>query len=118
MLYNLKTETIEILEKHNKTLSDIKWVGCRTYKIPIEEFYKLADRQYNTSYGAVEVAEDLIVVGDSWWLERHEYDGSEWWEYKELPKEPETIISIPTLFPEQDTDYRCTFLNDFNGIYN
>ena len=33
-----------------------------------------------------QVADDLVVVGDSWWLERHEYDGSEWWEYKEKPK--------------------------------
>ena len=43
-----------------------------------------------------------------------EYDGSEWWEYKELPKEPETIISIPTLFPTRDTNYEYMFLIDFN----
>jgi hypothetical protein len=27
----------------------------------------------------------IIVVGKDWWLERHEYDGSEWWEFKTMP---------------------------------
>jgi hypothetical protein len=27
-----------------------------------------------------------MVIGSDWWLERHEYDGSEWWEFKSLPK--------------------------------
>ena len=31
---------------------------------------------------------DLLIVGDDWWLERHEYDGAEWWEFKTLPCEP------------------------------
>ena len=29
-----------------------------------------------------------VAVGDNWWLERAEYDGSEWWEFKTIPKEP------------------------------
>lgn len=35
-----------------------------------------------------------MIVGDDWWMERHEYDGSEWWEFKELPKKP-TFIDVP-----------------------
>ena len=111
---NLKNATLNILKQHNKFPSDIKWVGCPSFKIPIKEFWKLADRQYDGGYGSQEVAGDLIVVGDSWWLERHEYDGSEWWEYKELPKEPEKILSVPTLFPEKDTKYEYIYLSDFN----
>lgn len=111
---NLKNSTLNILNQHNKLPSDIKWVGCTNFKISIEEFWKLADREYDASYGSQEVAEDLIVVGDSWWLERHEYDGSEWWEYKELPQEPEKILSVPTLFPKGDTNYEYHFLGDFN----
>lgn len=111
---NLKNSTLNVLKRHNKLPSDIKWVGCTSFKIPIEEFWKLADREYDAGYGGVEVAEDLIVVGESWWLERHEYDGSEWWEYKELPQEPEKIISVPTLFPKADTRYEYIFLGDFN----
>lgn len=111
---NLKTETIKILKKYNKLPSDIKWVGCRSFKIPINKFWKLADRMYDAGYGHAEVAEDLLVVGDNWWLERHEYDGSEWWEYKELPQVPEKVFSIPTLFPVEDIDYGYMFLSDFN----
>ena len=111
---NLKNSTLNILRQHNKLPSDIKWVGCASFKIPIEEFWKLADRQYDGGYGTQEVAGDLIVVGNSWWLERHEYDGSEWWEYKELPQEPEKILSVATLFPEKDTKYKYIFLGDFN----
>lgn len=111
---NLKNSTLTVLRHYGKLPSDIKWVGCTSFKIPIEEFWELADRQYDAGYGHAEVAEDLLVVGENWWLERHEYDGSEWWEYKKLPKEPEKIISIPTLFPEEDTDYECMLLRDFN----
>ena len=111
---NLKNCTLNVLKQHNKLPSDIKWVGCTSFKIPIEEFWKIADREYDGGYGGVEVAEDLIVVGENWWLERHEYDGSEWWEYKELPQEPEKILSVPTLFPKADTKYEYIFLGDFN----
>lgn len=111
---NLKYETIKILSKYDKMPQDIKWVGCNSFKIPIEEFWKLSDRMYDAGYGGQEVAEDLIVVGDDWWLERHEYDGAEWWEYKQLPKEPEKILSVSTLFPQKDTDYEYMFLRDFN----
>lgn len=30
----------------------------------------------------------LKIVGDNWWLERHEYDGAEWFEFKTLPQKP------------------------------
>jgi hypothetical protein len=30
----------------------------------------------------------LQLVGETFWIERAEYDGSEWWEYKEIPKRP------------------------------
>lgn len=110
---NLKNSTLNVLKQHNKLPSDIKWVGCTSFKISIEEFWKLADKEYDAGYGCPEVAIDLIVVGDNWWLERHEYDGSEWWEYKELPQEPEKILSVPTLFPEKDINGYYT-LGDFN----
>jgi len=31
-------------------------------------------------------------VGDDWWLERHEYDGSEWWVFQKLPIKPQNKI--------------------------
>lgn len=85
---NLKNETIQILHEHNKTPKDVRWVGCYSYRIPTDDFWKLADKEYDDGYGSAEVASDLLVVGDDWWLERGEYDGSEWWEFKQMPSCP------------------------------
>lgn len=43
------------------------------------------------------MAQDLIIVGDTWWLERHEYDGCEWFEFKELPSKPEKYLDIKAI---------------------
>ena len=82
---NLLEETINILKKNGKSQDDVRWVGNKSGYITWEEFKQLANRRYDNGYGAVKVNEKLVVVGDDWWLERHNYDGAEWWEYKTLP---------------------------------
>ena len=47
---------------------------------------KCADVEYDSGYGAAEVAPDLKLIGEDFWLERAEYDGSEWREYKTIPE--------------------------------
>ena len=47
---------------------------------------KFKNLEYYAGYGTQEIAADLVVVGDNWWLEREEYDGSECWAYKKYPK--------------------------------
>ena len=94
---NLLVETIEVLKNHNKTINDINWVGNGKYYFDVNEFLNIANVEYDNGYGAPEVAEDLLVVGDNWWLERHEYDGSEWWEYKEIPLKPNKKIELKAL---------------------
>lgn len=91
---NLLKETMQELKYHKKSIDDIVWIGCEIYEIPKEEFMKLADKEYDAGYGSQEVATDLVVCGEGWWLERHEYDGSEWWEYKKQPKRPKVIKSV------------------------
>lgn len=88
MRINFKKETLDTLEYYNKTWEDVKFIQGKDFSIANskEEFLKLMDFEYDDGYGAPEIATDLIIVGEDWWLERHEYDGSEWWEYKELPK--------------------------------
>ena len=113
---NLKSETIKILNSFNKNPEDIKWIGCKYFKIPINQFWKMADRYYDSGYGTQEVAEDLLIVGEDWWLERNEYDGSEWWEYKNYPKEPTKIQSVPTLFPINDFDYEYLSLKELENF--
>lgn len=82
---NLKKETLEILKENNKSWDDVVAVCGKDFQITKEDFVKYSDTEYDSSFGAAEVAEDLIIVGEGWWLERAEYDGSEWWEYKTFP---------------------------------
>ena len=94
MLINLKDETLEILNKHGKTWDDVEWVGSVNWNLTVDknQFLILADREYNNGYGGNEVSLGLVVVGKDFWLERHEYDGSEWWEFKQIPKKPVIML--------------------------
>lgn len=86
---NLLEETLEKLELNGKTELDVKWVGNENYYFNWEEFKIIAkNTDYDSRHGEAEVAVDLIVVGDDFWLERNEYYGDEWWEFKEHPKKP------------------------------
>ena len=90
MEQNLLQETIEVLKWHNKTLEDIIFVKDDkdediNSKITIEELKTILDVNYDNGWGIIEINMHLQLIGKDFWLERHEYDGSEWWEYKELP---------------------------------
>lgn len=85
---NLLSETINIIEEHGKNESMVEWCGTSKVYFDWETFKILANVEYDSGFGSPDVATDLIVAGDDWWIERHEYDGSEWWEFKKLPKKP------------------------------
>ena len=94
---NLKFETLEILKENGKTIKDIRWIGSKDIAIPLDLFWILADTEYNNDFGSQKVARDLVVVGDDWWLERAEYDGSEWWEFKTMPTKPSTEKEVASV---------------------
>lgn len=94
---NLLEETLRKLTSNGKTESDILWVGSREVKISWDNFRKSADVEYDAGFGLQEVAQDLLIVGDGWWLERLEYDGSEWWSFKTSPEEPKELIEVLSL---------------------
>ena len=99
---NLYDETVMILRLHRKNLEDVKWVGSKYVYTTWEQFAELAKKTiYDNGFGGAEVATDLKVVGTNWWLERHEYDGSEWWELKELPQKPERQMELVALCGRQ-----------------
>lgn len=103
MQLNLKKETLASLREYGKNAKDVRWVGTEGRETPLDEFWKLADRDYDNGFGGANINENLMVVGDDWWLERHEYDGSEWWEYKEHPSQPliaETEDAIHVIFAD------------------
>ena len=88
MEQNLLQETIGILKRYNKTLEDIIFVKDdedSNFKITTEQLKTILDVNYDDGFGGAEINMHLQLIGKDFWLERHEYDGSEWWEYKDLP---------------------------------
>lgn len=93
MMTNLLKETLDELDYKGKTGNDIQYVkyskyedyGIEEYYCSWEDFKEVAAKvDYYDGYGAVEILE-IYIVGKDFWLERSEYEGSEWWEYKEMP---------------------------------
>jgi hypothetical protein len=84
---NLLIETIGYLTICDKTVEDVNWVGSSDgkYVISWQEFEKIGNVNYNSGYGSQEIAADLVVVGNNWWLSRLEYDGAEDWTFNTLP---------------------------------
>ena len=94
---NLLEETIQCLDKHGKSEKDITYVlGKRQdekdywtelkFMTSWELFKEIANNtDYDNGFGGNYISMGLKIVGKTFWLERGEYDGSEWWEYKEFP---------------------------------
>ena len=107
---NLVVETIERLKQHGKTTQDVIWVGHRGGLYAMEWIgfaNAFKNLNYDNGYGGVEIDEYLVVVGDNWWLERHEYDGAEWWEYKEKPQ-----TDLQTAIPFAPTKKDCFYFDE------
>ena len=106
-MMNLRTETLETLKNYNKTVEDIRFICSGDRNIPIDLFFMRADKEYDDGYGGAEVDQCLTIVGDDWWLERGEYDGSEWWEFKTMPKKPDSPLDYtykPFYFDRDDDE--------------
>ena len=108
---NLRDETVALLDKRGKTTGDVRWVGNHdgTLALSWVEFAALANRTYDSGFGGHEVALALVVVGDDWWLERWEYDGSEGWTYQTLPQRQPDAQPFKSPF-EYGREYVRTFV--------
>ena len=83
---NLLKETEEILAEHGRKLDDIRFIKTSNGDFrPSNGGRIFLNVNYDSGFGGNEIDLNLKIVGDDWWLERHEYDGSEWWEFKTLP---------------------------------
>lgn len=96
---NLLQETARQLTEHGKSGAGVLWVGSRDGKrvISWDDFVRIADFTYDNGFGGQEVASDLVVVGNGWWLERHEYDGAEGWEFKTTPQREDAAARFTTV---------------------
>lgn len=91
---NFYEETLRVLKSNGKTPNDIRWIGTDDKRFLTTDIKHLFNFEYNNGFGLESINRDLKVVGDDWWLERHEYDGSEWWEFKTMPSKPTKVGKI------------------------
>ncbi len=97
---NLLRETIDAITDNHQAVDKIIFIGSEFtgHQCTWKEFEKLADVEYDESYGAQKVACDLVIVfKDGSKLLREEYDGSEWWKYQQLFKRPKKSFPIKSL---------------------
>ena len=88
-LINFKDETLNKLKKYNKSEKDIMFVTDGENYCNFSEFLNLIqDYKYDDGWGIPYINLSLKIVGNDWWLERHEYDGAEGWVFKTLPPKP------------------------------
>lgn len=79
---NLLHETIYIITTHRLAVDDIIFIGSEEtgHQCSWEDFFQLANFNYDEGYGSQHIASDLsIVFADGTRMVREEYDGSEWW---------------------------------------
>ena len=78
---NLLQETLEAMASMGKNPNHVAWVGSPVFGwFTWVDFSNVADVDYDPGYGAQAVAKDLIVMfTDGQYMDRGEYDGSEWW---------------------------------------
>ena len=56
-----------------------------------EAFLAKLDFKYDSGYGMQEVDGRVWLMEEGTWLERGEYDGSEWWVYRKCPQIPSDL---------------------------
>lgn len=84
---NLLKETLKALEKNNKTIDDVRWIGTRQeLAIDPKKYDEVLNIDYHNHDGIGKINIFLVVVGNNWWLERMYFDGAEWWSFKEMPE--------------------------------
>ena len=84
---NFKEETLKEISESGHEEKDVLFIGSKDGKlrISIEKFKEISDFDYDSGFGGQEIPQDLIVYfKDKSYLDRREYDGSEWWKYNEL----------------------------------
>lgn len=101
---NLLEETEKVLKEHGKTLDSIwrVYVYAYEYSCPVKilglkEFKELANIEYNNDFGGQEI-KNMVAKGLDFFMFRHEYDGSEWWEYVSTTVRPEDRMEIKDLY--------------------
>ena len=118
---NLLEETTNVISSIGRKIEDISWVGSRDgeYTIDWIKFKEIANKEYDSGYGAPEVAQDLVIVfNDGSYLERYEYDGAESWQYQSTPKKKRNAKTFDKLFAFELDRVGWENINGLNNLEN
>ena len=79
------TVTEDGMERENTYVSASLAVGFT--EEDYDNFIKKLDVEYDDGYGTQEL-DGIIWLTDGTWMDRGEYDGSEWWQHQKCPEIP------------------------------
>ena len=94
---NFYKETCEAIIDSHHTIDDIDFFSMiigkdcmdntKEIQFSFDDFKRNANFNYDNGYGSAKINTSLkIIFKDGSFLERREYDGSEWWEFVQIPK--------------------------------
>jgi len=98
---NLLEETRSAIKDSGHKIGDIVFIGSGSsgHACSWSQFKELSNNEYDDGFGAQEVATDLIIAfSDGHQMWRHEYDGSENWDYSKPFNMPKDKHHIRRLF--------------------
>lgn len=84
---NFLEETLKKLNEYGKQECNVVSVGNDKYRISWDVFKKNANFDYDSGFGGHNICCDLKIYGDDFIMFRYEYDGSEWWEVINIPRD-------------------------------
>lgn len=94
-IISVRTNSLALSEGREELVIDAQLVRGFT-KAEYDAFIKKLDVEYDDGYGGQELF-GTIWLKDGSWMDRGEYDGSEWWNHQvvpEIPNELERAITI------------------------
>ena len=91
---NLLEETFNAILSSGHCITDIDYVQDDQYSCSWADIQQRFDVEYDSGYGDSYINQLQIVFKDGTWLERAEYDGSEWWEYKAVKLRPVGRVEV------------------------
>lgn len=109
----LRDETIGFMERRGLRVEDVAFCQVerkgKPYQFTFDTFYRSAGFKYDAGYGGQKVEATLkIVFKDGSWMERGEYDGAEWWEFRACPVRQEVVYDF------KKVDLRERFMDDYS----
>lgn len=95
-MYTILESLIKLLKENKKSISDICWIGSQDFSIPIDNFCQLASTipEYERDN---DVAEDIIISGKDFWVEREIFENNGKWVYKVTPQKAKYEYTINAL---------------------